>query len=450
MSTAIPSNALSIRRLPESLRSEELSRSLAALHGSRADVLERQRNRILRLSRLFAAEFPDHAAVRLFSTPGRTEVGGNHTDHQRGHVLCAAVGLDMIALVAQNDDRVIRLKSEGYEKMDRIDLASLDPVPAERNTSAALIRGVAAGLSARGVPVGGFDAYTTSLVPKGSGLSSSAAFEVLVATILDTLYGEGRCPPLERAKVGQFAENEYFGKPSGLMDQCGCSLGGFIAIDFRNPAAPVVEPVHFNLETVAHSLVITNTGGSHADLTDAYASIPADMRAVAAMLGGRVLTDLTEEDLWARLPELRGALGDRAVLRALHFYADDRRVTAQTEALHKAARGDLAAFQRFLDLVRESGLSSWTLLQNVYHAPTAESEQPIAIGLAASARVLGGRGACRVHGGGFAGTIQAFVPDDLLQAYLTTMESLFGEHAAHPMRIRSLGSVEVVPGLHAD
>lgn len=386
-----------------------------------------------RLADFFSSCFPGHDHFSLYSVPGRTEIGGNHTDHQHGRVLCASVDLDIIGIAAPNQEGVIRLQSEGFPKMDVIDLKQLEPVPEERTHSAALIRGIAAAFNHRGCRIGGFDACTTSLVPKGSGLSSSAAFEVLVATILDHLWNESRLSPVERAIIGQYAENNYFGKPSGLMDQCGCAVGGFMTIDFRIPGEPVVQPLELDFAATGHALVITNTGGSHADLTDDYAAIPRDMKAVAALFGKTVLREVPEEAFWAELPACRGQVSDQALLRAIHFFQDNQRVSWQAESLQQ---GD---FQRFLQLVRASGTSSRNQLQNVYSAVNPD-EQPVSLALSVSEMVLGDRGACRVHGGGFAGTIQAFVPLDLLDQYLETMRHHFGGHAPSAMRIRSLGA----------
>lgn len=409
---------------------------MAVLCGPDPAVLSEQAGRWQHLADLFAACFPEHSQVRLFSTPGRTEIGGNHTDHQRGRVLCASVDLDIIAVAAPNQDNVIRLQSEGFPKMDVIDLARLEPVAAEKEHSASLIRGIAAAFRQRGCTIGGFDAYTTSRVPKGSGLSSSAAFEVLVATVLDELWNGGRLAPVERAIIGQYAENNYFGKPSGLMDQCGCSVGGFMSIDFLDPANPVVRPIDLDFSATGHTLVITNTGGSHADLTADYASIPNDMRKVAALFGQPVLRAVDEAQFWQTLPQLRGQVSDQAILRAIHFFQDNERVRLQADALN---RRDFAAF---LTLVRKSGLSSRSQLQNVY-SDRYPQDQPISLALSVSEKILDGRGACRVHGGGFAGTIQAFVPNDRVSAYLEAMRALFGAQAPWQMRIRPLGSVEL-------
>lgn len=419
------------------LGGEKGTEALKKLYGTDTSLLEKQRKRWLRLASLFAEQYPDQEKIRLFSTPGRTEVGGNHTDHQHGRVLCAAVDLDIIAVAAPNSDSIIRLKSEGFPDMDIVDLRQLKPVAAEKEKSAALIRGIAASFSSRGWNIGGMDIYTTSRVPKGSGLSSSAAFEIIVATILDHLHNDARISPVERAIIAQESENRYFGKPSGLMDQCGCSVGGFIAIDFADPASPDVEPIPFDFAHSGHALVITNTGGSHADLTNDYASIPHDMKTIAAALGQTVLRTADQEAFWQNIAQIREIADDQAILRAMHFFADNERVNRQKQDLQEGR------FEGFLQNVRASGTSSWTLLQNVYSA-SSPRQQPVAAGLAVSGHILGGRGACRVHGGGFAGTIQAYVPEDLVDPYMIEMEKLFGSGSARLTQIRSVGSTELL------
>jgi galactokinase len=428
---------VALDRIPALLDSRSGKETLTSLYGTSPARLAHQRERYLRLASLFAGMFPQHASVRAFSTPGRTEVSGNHTDHQRGHVLCASVDLDILAFAAPNSDGVVRIHSEGYDKTDVIALSDQEPLESERYHSASLIRGIAAGFVKRGFCVGGFDAYTTSEVPKGSGLSSSAAFEVLVATMFDTFYNGEGMPAVTRAQISQYSENVFFGKPSGLMDQCGCSVGGFLAIDFADTASPVLEAIPFDLERAGYALVIANTGGSHADLNDEYAAIPIEMRRVAAFLGKTVLREVDPEAFYARLADVRRETGDRAVLRAMHFFDDDARVCAQAAALNQ---GDLDTFLR---LVNESGISSWTMLQNISASGSIE-EQPMAVALGAAKHALQGRGACRVHGGGFAGTIQAFVPLDLVDGYMAVMGDLFGADSPCRLRIRALGSSSIL------
>ncbi|MBC3938938.1 galactokinase [Anaerotruncus massiliensis (ex Liu et al. 2021)] len=373
--------------------------------------------------------------VGLFSAPGRTEVGGNHTDHQQGRVLAAGVNLDVIAVAGRNDDNVIRIQSAGFP-MDTIDLSDVSVRECEKNTAASLIRGVAAKFAALGYRIGGFDAYTTSSVLKGSGLSSSAAFETIVGTMLNCLYAGGAATPVQIAQIGQYAENAYFGKPSGLMDQMGCSVGGFITIDFQNPEKPIVEKVDFDFAHSGYKLCVVDTGGNHADLTGDYAAAPVEMRAVAEALGGKVLRDVAPETFYAALPALRGKCTDRALLRAFHFYADNDRVPRQVAALRA---GDFEEFKR---LVIESGRSSFMYLQNVYTCKNPD-EQGLSLALAMSEHLLAGRGAWRVHGGGFAGTIQAFVPEDLLDGYKAAMEAVFGANHCHVLSIRPVGGVDL-------
>ncbi len=379
----------------------------------------------------FGKLFGKERDVYFFSAPGRTEVGGNHTDHQQGCVLCGSVNLDVIAVVSPNADNVIRIKSAGYE-MDTVDLTDLDVHPEENGRAIGLIRGMAAAMGARGFLVAGFDAYTTSNVLKGSGLSSSAAFEVLVGTIISHLCNAGAVDAVSIAQMAQYSENVYFGKPCGLMDQMACSVGGFTGIDFVDPQQPVIEKVEFDLATQGYSLCIVDTGGNHADLTPDYAAIPAEMKAVAALFGQPVLRKVEEEAFLLSLATVRKECGDRAALRAYHFFRENARAVAEKDAL-KA--GD---FSGFLHLVRESGLSSFRFLQNVYstHAP---EEQGISLALAIAEQVLGDRGVARVHGGGFAGTIQAFVPDDLREQFLNEMEAVFGDGKCHVLRIRPVG-----------
>ena len=384
----------------------------------------------------FAARFGEaYLNAGFFSAPGRTEVGGNHTDHQSGRVLAAAVDLDVVGVAAPNHLGEIRILSEGFPE-DRIDLADLAPRAQERQHAAALIRGVAAQLKAWGYPVEGFDAYTVSTVPKGSGLSSSAAFEVLVGTMLNGLFAGGRISPVELARAGQFAENEYFGKASGLMDQTASAVGGVVAIDFADPAAPEIRPVRFDLEAAGYALCIVETGGDHADLSDAYSAIPKEMRRVAALLGQKTLRGLDEAALFARFAEARAAAGDRAVLRAMHFFADDRRAAAEAEALE---RGDFAGF---LQLVRASGESSVLCLQNIF--PCGEkARQPVAVALALCGSLLGGEGAVRVHGGGFAGTVQAFVPLARVEEFRAGVERCLGEGRCHVLSFRPAGGLRI-------
>jgi len=382
----------------------------------------------------FFTIYPEHDAIRFFSAPGRTEIGGNHTDHNHGRVLAAAVDLDAVAAAAPRSDACIRVYSEGFGMIESA--ADIDvPNPDQYGTSESLLCGVAAALRVRGYAVGGFDAYIESRVFAGSGLSSSAAFEVLVAEIQNALYNDGKIDAVTMAQASQEAENRFFGKPCGLMDQTACAVGGFVGIDFADPSAPIVRPIAFDFSASGYTLVLTNTHASHADLTDEYAAIPAEMKAAAGFFGREVLRGLTMDELIANLPALRRVVGDRAALRAMHFIAEDLRAGAQADAL---AAGDVEAF---LKLVRASGASSWQLLQNI--SASGSPDQSLALALAVSQQILGDRGACRVHGGGFAGTIQAFVPNDLRDDYVTALDGVFGEGSAHCVEIRADGAVEL-------
>ena len=375
--------------------------------------------------------FGPHAQAGLYSAPGRTEIGGNHTDHQRGRVLAGSVNIDMIAAAAPNELGQLRVQSEGYD-LCVIDLADLAARKEEENTSASLLRGECAAFAQRGAVLSGLDVYISSNVPKGSGVSSSAAFEVLIGVILNDCFMTNKVSPVAIAQIGQWAENVYFGKPCGLMDQMASSVGNIITIDFADASEPVVEPVAVDFSKAGLALCILDSGADHADLTDEYAAIPADCRAVAAVCGGEVLREVPFETFVANIPACRAQCGDRAVLRAFHFYADNDRVSEQVAALR---RGD---FDAFLALVNESGRSSWEYLQNVIPAGYKE-HQEVAVTIAAAKHLLGGRGAVRVHGGGFAGTAQAFVPLDMLDTFKAGMEAVLGEGRCHVLSIRPEG-----------
>lgn len=369
--------------------------------------------------------------VFLFSAPGRTEVGGNHTDHQHGRVLTGSVNLDVIAVVAENDERIVRVKSAGYD-MDTVCLKSTVSDEKEKGKSIALIRGMCGIFESNGYSVSGFDAYTTSNVLKGSGLSSSAAFEVLIGNILSHMFNGGKVSATEIAKISQRVESEYFGKPCGLLDQMASSVGGFTGMDFINPAEPVIEKVDFNISDYKHSLCIVNTGGNHSNLTDDYADITVECKKISNSLGKDFLRDVDENEFYANISSLREKCGDRAVLRAIHFFGDNYKALAEKEALK---RGD---FGEFLSLINASGDSSFMYLQNVYSNSNV-AEQGISLALALTKKFLRSKGACRVHGGGFAGTIQAFVPDDMVADYRTYIEKTFGEDSCYVLNIRSVG-----------
>lgn len=368
----------------------------------------------------------------VFSVSGRTELGGNHTDHQNGRVLAGGISADILAAAAPADDAVMRVCSEGYPP-DAVSCSDLTVHTAEAGTSAALLRGVAAAFAGRGIRTGGFYALLTSDVPKGSGLSSSAAYEVLTGCILNRFYARDLLTPTELAMAAQHAETVYFGKPCGLMDQMACALGGAAAMDFADPAHPVCERLTLDPEANGYALCIIETGADHAGLTDEYAAIPAEMGAVAAVLGAQVLRETDEACFWEKLPEIRRQCGDRAVLRAIHFYRENERVLRQTAALK---RGDFAGFLR---LVQESGQSSALYLQNLTVTGSTRN-QAVAFALALTGRLLAGQGAGRVHGGGFAGTVQAYVPLSRLSDFRTETERLLGEGSCHVLRIRSIGA----------
>lgn len=384
----------------------------------------------------FAAAFGGKPEC-YFSAPGRTEIGGNHTDHQRGQVLAAAVNLDTLAAVRANGTDTIRILSKGYP-MSEVDVKDLTPKENEINATPALIRGVAAGFVQLGCQVQGFDAYCESTVLPGSGLSSSAAYEVLIGAIINHLYFDGRVSQPEIARIGQYAENVFFGKPCGLMDQTASAVGGLVTIDFADKDHPAIRSVDFDFSACGHALCIIDSRASHADLTDEYAAVPAEMKALASYFGKEVLTEIPEEDFYAAMPALREKCGDRAVLRGVHEYQENKRVPLQVAALE---RGD---FDTFLQLIKESGRSSWMYLQNVIPAGYKE-HQDMAIALALCEKYLEGKGAYRVHGGGFAGTVQAFVPFEQLENFRRGMDAVLGEGACHVLSIRPQGGVMAVP-----
>jgi len=373
--------------------------------------------------------------ARFFSAPGRTEICGNHTDHNHGRAVAGAVTLDVIAVVVPRDDGIIHIKSEGYPE-DEINTASLIPVEEEKNKSAAIIRGVVARFAELGYKIGGFNAYTTSNVLKGSGLSSSAAFEVLICTILDGLFCGGSMDATTKAKISQYAENVYFGKPSGLMDQMASAHGGIISIDFSSTENPVVTPLECDFAKSETALCIVDVGGDHADLTHEYAAITNEMRAVSENLGVKFLSEVNEGDFYAALPDLRAKFGDRACVRALHFFEENKRVDSLVEAV---SAGD---WKKFFDIVNASGQSSVAYLQNIYSHETI-ANQGITLALALSEIMLNGNGACRVHGGGFGGTTQNFVPLEYVDTFKSQMEAVFGAGSCHVLSIRPYGGVEV-------
>lgn len=420
-----------ISELERKLSTGGYDRAFEKLYG--ADAVEKQRERYMNAVGEFKKLYPSRDDAEIFSAPGRSEVGGNHTDHQHGCVIAAAVNLDVIGVVSFHSEGVIRLKSEGHDA-DEITLSSMGVQSDEYGTSAAIIRGVAARFTELGAKIGGFDAYTTSDVLSGSGLSSSAAFENLLGTIIDIHYNAGKAGAVEIAKIGQYAENVYFGKKSGLMDQMVSSVGGFVFIDFKDTENPVIKKVDCDFEKAGYRLCITDTKGSHADLIDDYSAVPAEMNAVAAHFGKPYLREVDEGEFIKAVPELRRKISDRAILRAAHFFNDNRNAKDEAAAL---GSGD---FARFLEIVKKSGDSSYKLLQNIYSCRKPE-EQGLSVGLWASELALNGRGAVRVHGGGFAGTIQAFVPADAAEEYRAEMDRIFGAGSCLALRVRPVGGV---------
>lgn len=398
-------------------------------------MLPYQRERFQSAIRKFE-EMYGAGEVEVYSAPGRSEVGGNHTDHQHGEVLAASINLDAIAVVRKTQEPVIELLSEGYEKIS-VDLSDLEKREEEEGTSIGIIRGMAYGLKQNGHGIGGFQAYVTSDVLNGAGMSSSAAFETLIGTVISGLYNNMEISPVEIAQVAQYAENVFFGKPCGLMDQMACSVGGLIHIDFKDPKNPMVEKVEVDFGAYEHSLCITDTKGSHADLTDDYAQIPQEMKKVAEFFGKEFLREVDEKDFYKNIAKLQKECGDRAVLRSLHFFEEEKRVEQEVAALKNGN------FSEFLQTVKSSGNSSFNYLQNVYTNKDVQN-QGVSIGLAVSESILGNHGVSRVHGGGFAGTIQAFVEDSFVENYREMLDSVFGEGSCHVLKVRPFGGIKVI------
>ncbi|MGC9363427.1 MAG: galactokinase [Fidelibacterota bacterium] len=422
----------------ELLRTAECRQLFAKLYGTEEDCYQSQLDRYETLIQNYTDHFNEEP-LSLFSSPGRTEIGGNHTDHNRGLVLAASINLDTIAAVKKSDSGVIRVFSEGYPDTFSISLNDLSKKGSERETTTSIIRGIAAKLKDEGYKIGGFNAYLSSDVYVGSGLSSSASFEVMIGTILNDLYNNSRIEPEKIARIGQYAENEYFGKPCGLMDQLAIAVGNTVMIDFQDSISPRIKKVPFDLAQFGYSLVLVNTGGNHVDLNDEYTNVYREMQSVARQFALNDCRDLTYPEILSRIPDLREKVGDRAILRALHFLNDNERVLAEVAALEK---GDI---KRFLEMVNESGDSSCKYLQNCYSSRNP-GEQGIPLALAITEMFFKNgtkKSACRVHGGGFAGTIQAFIPNEDVPAYVALTTSVFGEDAVSVLAIRPVGAVRI-------
>ena len=419
-------------KLKEMLKAGELSRYTSIYNN-----IEYQAERMIAAIEKFEEKYGTDRDISILSVPGRSEILGNHTDHNHGKVMAGAINRDIISVVAKNDRGQVRFFSEGYHESVIGIEASGDKKNFRQFTSAALVAGMIRGFEDAGYKVGGFDAYTTTEVLKGSGLSSSAAFEVMIGNILNHLYNGGEVDNKEIAKIAQFSENVYFGKPCGLMDQMACAVGGFVYIDFEDEKNPVVSPIRFSLGDHGYSLCIVNTGGSHSNLNDDYASVPSEMKSVAAAMGADVLRGKSREELVALMPKLRESLGDRAIMRAMHFLSENERVEDAKAAL---LGGDIDGF---FDNIRLSGNSSFKFLQNVYTTQNVR-EQGLSLALCLTEEFLRTHGgACRVHGGGFAGTIQSFIKNEDVEEYVNLMDSVFGKGAVMPLFVRPLGAVKL-------
>ena len=420
-------------KMIRTLETEKTAKQLAWLYGDGEDVIEKQKGRYAALIRRHAELFGEKPDVQLISAPGRTEIGGNHTDHNNGRVLAAAVNLDALCAASPRDDMTVRFYSEGYDPIE-LDLSDLSVRMDEEGTTKALIRGVAGGMQQNGYRIGGFDAAVTSTVAGGSGLSSSAALEVMLTGVFDSLFNRFEMPYVLRAQISQMAENRYFGKPSGLLDQMASAAGGLVTVDFRDTEKPEVEPISYDFAKRGYALVVVATGGSHANLTDQYAAIPAEMKQVAACFGKQVLRGLTLDQLTGGLPLLRQTVSDRAIMRAIHFIRENDRVPEQVAALKEDRIED------FLQLIIDSGRSSYMYLQNVF---ADNRDQSLSLALCLAEMMLKGRGAWRIHGGGFAGTTLNFVPTDLVDSFVTVMNSAFGENACFVLNIRPVGAARI-------
>lgn len=421
--------------LKEKLASGDYDARLKAVYLSDKAVAD-QKERLAVIIDEYVKLFGDNENIELFSAPGRTEVGGNHTDHNHGKVLAASVDLDTVAAAVKRNDSVIVEKSFNFDALE-VDISDLNIHTEEFGKSSGLIRGMCAGFVEYGYKIGGFNAASMSRVLSGSGLSSSAAYEVLIGTILNHLYNDGKVSAVDIAKIAQFAENKYFGKPCGLMDQMASSVGSFITIDFKDPSEPIIKKVNFDFASCGHALCIIDTGGDHADLTDDYAAVRGEMEQAAEVFGKNVLRDVDETEFMRNISLVREKVNDRAVLRAMHFYAENKRAEAEVKALES---GDFNAFK---ELVTESGRSSYMYNQNVFTTKDV-AHQGVSLALAMCEYLLKGKGAWRVHGGGFAGTVQAFVPVDMLDDFCEKIEAVFSKGSCHVLSIRPFGGIKLL------
>ena len=426
---------MNILKCKEEIRSERMVKLFSELYGEEKSVIEHQQNRYIKAIEAFKKYFPSREEIKIYSASGRTEIGGNHTDHQRGRILAGAVNLDSVAIVSFHKDGVARVISEGYSPAE-VSLDDLVPNKTDDGTQA-IVRGIISKFNENGIKVEGFDMYSISDVICGGGISSSAAFETLVGTVINNYYNEGKCTPFEIAQIGWFAENKFFGKKCGLLDQSVSSFGGLVAIDFADSQNPQIEKINYDFEKVGYALCITDTKSSHQNLTDDYDAIHDEMKQVASYFGKEVLSEVDDTEFYANIANIRKQCSDRAVLRAIHFLNETRRAKEEAEALK---RNDINSFLR---LVNESGESSAGLLQNLYSVKTP-TEQTIPLAIALSKIILQGKGAVRVHGGGFAGTIQAFVPLEKVDEYKMEMERVFGENSCYQMKIRPVGGIEIL------
>lgn len=426
---------MKVKEMIAAIESGRFDENLKAVYVT-DDAVEKQKPRYVETLNDFGELFGYDREVSIMSAPGRTEVCGNHTDHNNGKVLAASINLDAIAVASKNDDNTIRVKSKGH-RMNVVDLNDLEPNEDNFGDSTTLVQGVAAGIKNLGYTVSGFDACTTSDVMGGSGLSSSAAFEVLLGSVLSHMFNDGKISAVDIAKVAQYSENVFFGKPCGLLDQMASSVGTFVSIDFKSTKDPVINKIDYDFASSGHSLCIVDTHGNHSDLTDDYAAVRAEMESVAKAMGKNVLREITYEEFFEELPNLAGKVNDRALLRAIHFFGENKRVDKAVACL------EANDFDGFKQVIIESGRSSFMLNQNVY-TPKNPTEQKLSLALAVSKEILDGKGAWRVHGGGFAGTIQAFVPNEILDEYKNAIEGIFGEGSCHILIIRPVGGTQVI------